>query len=184
MPRLFIAIDLPEPIKVRLAELCSGPPDAKWVNHEQMHLTLYFIGDGDESGFAAVKNVLTGVAASPFEMRLEGMGQFPAKGKPRVVWVGVTAPPTLADLHQRITASLTVMNLPPPDHPFSPHITLARFKTPPPPESIRPFFAQHAAFKTESFTAATFILFSSTLTPSGSIYRHEAIYPLITTPNT
>src|SRR5688500_18957602 len=58
MLRLFIAIDLPEPIKLRLADLCSGLPDAKWVKHEQMHLTLHFIGDVNESGFGAVKSAL------------------------------------------------------------------------------------------------------------------------------
>ena len=176
--RLFIAIDLPEAVKGQLAELCSGLPDAKWVKHEQMHLTLYFIGDVDEAGFTAVKSALMGVAAPPFAMHLEGVGQFPAKGKPRVLWVDVKAPPLLAELQQSIMASLTILGLPPPDHPFSPHITLARFKTPPPTDTVRPFYAQHAAFKTEPFAVSSFILFSSTLTPRGSIYHHEALYPL------
>jgi RNA 2',3'-cyclic 3'-phosphodiesterase len=183
MLRLFIAIDLPEPIKMGLADLCSGLPDAKWIKHEQMHLTLHFIGDVDESGFAAIKSALTGVAAPTFTMHLEGVGQFPTKGKPRVLWVGVKAPPLLADLYQNILSSLTALSLPPPDHPFSPHITLARFKTPPPTESIRPFFAQHATFKTESFLITEFILFSSTLTPRGSVYRPEGIYPLSAPPD-
>jgi RNA 2',3'-cyclic 3'-phosphodiesterase len=182
MHRLFIAIDLPEPIKMRLADLCSGLPDAKWVKHDQMHLTLHFIGDVDESGFVAVKSALTMVAASPFSLHLEGVGQFPAKGKPRVLWVGIKAPPLLTDLYQSIMASLIALSLPPPDHPFSPHVTLARFKTPPPPENIRPFFAQHDAFKTEAFSVTEFILFSSTLTPRGSIYSPEAIYPLSALP--
>jgi RNA 2',3'-cyclic 3'-phosphodiesterase len=168
---------------MRLADLCSGLPDAKWVKHQQMHLTLHFIGDVDESGFAAIKSALMMVVAPVFTMHLEGVGQFPPKGKPRVLWVGVKAPPLLAGLYQSIMSSLAALSLPPPDHPFSPHITLARFKTPPPPENIRPFFAQHDAFKTEAFPVTEFILFSSTLTPRGSIYRHEAIYPLSTPPD-
>lgn len=183
MLRLFIAIDLPASIKARLADLCSGLPDAKWVKHEQMHLTLHFIGDVDEVGFAAVKSALTDVAAPPFEMHLEGIDQFPAKGKPRVLWVGLKAAPALFTLQQFIMISLTALGLPPPDHPFSPHITLARFKNPPPSETVRPFFVQHAAFKTESFPVTDFILFSSTLTPHGSIYHHEAVYPLSAPPN-
>ena len=177
MLRLFIAIDLPASIKARLADLCSGLPDAKWVRHEQMHLTLHFIGDLDEDGFAAVKSALTDVITPPFEMHLEGMGQFPVKGKPRVLWVGLKAPSALFTLHQSIMTSLNLLGLPP-DHPFSPHITLARFKNPPPPETVCPYFDQHAAFKTEAFPVTDFILFSSTLTPHGSIYRREAVYPL------
>lgn len=182
MRRLFIAIDLPPAVKDRLGVLCSGLPGAKWVRREQMHLTLRFIGDVDESGFGAIKSTLAQVQSPPLEMHLESVGQFPPKGKPRVLWVGVNATPILADLHQHITVTLDTLSLPPPDHPFSPHITLARFKTPPAPESIRPFFAQHAAFKTEPFAVTSFILFSSILTPQGSIYRHEAVYPLTITP--
>ena len=143
-----------------------------------MHLTLHFIGDVDEAGFAAVKSALMGVAASPFEIHLEAMGQFPVKGKPRVLWVGLKAPSALFTLHQSILALLTLLGLPPPDHPFSPHITLARFKNPPLSETVRPYFDQHAAFKTELFAVSSFILFSSTLTPHGSIYHREAVYPL------
>ena len=178
MRRLFIAIDLPAAVKDRLGALCSSLPGAKWVKREQMHLTLRFIGEVDESGFEAIKTALIGVQSPPFAMHLEGVGQFPPKGKPRVLWVGVNAPPILIDLQRNITASLDTLDLPPQDHPFSPHITLARFKTPPAPEGIRPFFAQHAAFKTEAFAVTSFILFSSVLTPQGSIYRHEAVYPL------
>ena len=93
------------------------------------------------------------------------MGQFPAKGKPRVLWVGLKAPAALFTLQQSIMESLTTLGFRRPDHPFSPHITLARFRNPPPSENVRPYFDQHTAFKTEAFPITDFILFSSTLTP-------------------
>jgi len=178
MPRLFIAVDLPEPVKARLADLCSGVPGAKWVKHDQIHLTLRFIGDADDAQTEAIKTALWTVKAASFEMRLESVGQFPPKGKPRVLWVGVTAPPALTGLHQRITTALAALGLPAEDYPFAPHITLARLKTPPAPEATRPFFARHAAFNTDPFPVESFVLYSSVLAPQGASYQREAIYPL------
>jgi 2'-5' RNA ligase len=178
MIRLFVAVDLPDEVKDGLGALCSGVSGAKWVRREQMHLTLRFIGDADDNQFEAIKAALGSISALTFAMRLEGVGQFPPKGKPRVLWVGVKAPPALAALQQTVNTSLDKLGLPPEDHPFSPHITLARLKTPPPPESTRQFFDRHAAFKTDAFPVESWILFSSQLMPQGSIYRQEAVYRL------
>jgi len=178
MHRLFVAIDLPDEAKNALGTLCSGVAGAKWVKREQMHLTLRFIGDADDAQFEAIKHELQSVKSAPFDMWLEGVGQFPAKGKPRVLWVGVKAPPVLAELQRQVSSTLNGLNLPPGDHPFSPHITLARLKTPPAAESVRQYFGKQASFKTETFPVQGFILFSSQLTPGGSIYRKEAVYSI------
>jgi len=125
MHRLFVAIDLPDEVKNALGTLCSGLAGAKWVKREQMHLTLRFIGDVDDERFEAIKSELGSVKSAPFEMHLEGVGQFPVKGKPRVLWVGVKAHPALAELYGKVNNTLNGLDLPPEDYPFSPHITLA-----------------------------------------------------------
>ncbi|MEO8606856.1 MAG: RNA 2',3'-cyclic phosphodiesterase [Chloroflexota bacterium] len=178
MHRLFIAIDLPDDLKNDLGNLCSGIDGAKWVKREQMHLTLRFIGDVDDPGLESIKSALQKIQAASFDMHLEGIGQFPPKGNPRVLWVGLKSPPALNNLQRQINTSITSLGLPPEDHPFSPHITLARFKTPPHAESVRQFFAQHATFKSEPFPVQSFILFSSILAPQGPTYRKEGIYLL------
>jgi len=178
MHRLFVAIDLPDDLKNALGKLTSGIDGAKCVKREQMHLTLRFIGDVDDSGLESIQSALQTIQSSTFEMHLEGVGQFPPKGKPRVLWVGLKSPPALNTLQRQINTSITALRLPPEDHPFSPHITLARFKSPPHPESVRQFFARHAAFKTEPFPVQSFILFSSILAPQGPTYRKEGVYPL------
>lgn len=178
MHRLFIAIDLPDDLKNTLAKMTSGIDGAKWVKREQMHLTLRFIGDVDDSGLESIKSALQTIQSPTFEMHLEGVGQFPPKGKPRVLWVGLKSPPTLMNLQHQINTSITSLGLPPEDHPFSPHITLARFKAPPHPESVRQFFAKHAAFKTDPFPVQSFILFSSLLAPQVPTYHKEGIYSL------
>jgi RNA 2',3'-cyclic 3'-phosphodiesterase len=178
MPRLFIAIDLPDAAKQQLGELCSGIDGAKWVKREQMHLTLRFIGDVDDASLAGIQNVLEKITAPSFEMHLEAVGQFPAKGKPRVTWAGVKAPAELSGLQTHISTALNTLGLPPEDYPFSPHITLARLKTPPSSESVRQFFARNAAFKTGAFPVSEYILFSSVLSAQGSRYQQEGIFSL------
>ncbi len=176
--RLFTAIDLPEQVKNALTVLCSGVPGAKWVKREQMHLTLRFIGDVDEEQFTAIRDVLGGIKIAPFEIALEKVGQFPPKGAPRVLWVGIKAPDTLATLYRQIESALTNLGLEPESRPYSPHITLARFKTSPPSDAVRTFHNRHIHFQTASIPVDSFILYSSTLTPGGSIYNREAIYQL------
>jgi 2'-5' RNA ligase len=132
----------------------------------------------DDSGLESIQSALQKIQTASFNMHLEGVGQFPPKGQPRVLWVGLKAPTALNNLQRQINASITSLGLPPEDHPFSPHITLARFKPPPHAERLRQFFAQHAAFKTESLPVQSFILFSSILAPQGPTYRKESIYPL------
>jgi RNA 2',3'-cyclic 3'-phosphodiesterase len=178
MPRLFAAVDLPDDVKDKLTLLCSGMSGAKWVGRDQMHLTLHFIGEVDDTDFSAIKNALAEVRAASFEMRLTGAGQFPPKGQVRVLWVGVEAPPTLTDLQRKIEGALTAVGLPREDRPFSPHITLARLKTPPAPETIRQYLAQHATFSTEAIPVESFVLYSSRLAPSGATYHREGIFKL------
>ncbi len=179
MTRLFIALDLPDPVKDALGTLSSGIPGAKWVKRDQMHLTLRFIGEADEARFAAIKAALASVQAEPFQIRLKGVGQFPAKGKPRVVWAGVQAPPILTQLQRQIETTLLRQGLAPEEKPFSAHITLARFKLPPPAEPTRAFFARHANFQTDTIPVEAFILYSSILAPQGATYRREGMYRLV-----
>lgn len=178
MKRLFVAIDLPTGIKDELGEICSGIAGAKWVRREQMHLTLRFIGEVDDQRFETIKSGLSEVQAVPFTMRLEGVGQFPEKGKPRVLWVGVRAPNSLTQLQQQIENRLRKLGLEAADKGFTAHITLARFRTPPAPESMRSYFARHGDFGTEAIEVESFILYSSWLRPEGPTYQHEAIYPM------
>lgn len=179
MQRLFVAIDLPEVIKAQLKALCADLTGAKWVSHAQMHLTLRFIGDTDEAQQAQILTGLATIHATPLKMALQGVGQFPSKGKPRVIWVGMQADAELYALQKQLEQIITGIGFEPADRAFSAHITLARFRTPPSAEHVQRYFAQHQTFRTETFDVDRFILYSSQLTPNGSIYRHEGVFPLI-----
>jgi 2'-5' RNA ligase len=178
MKRLFVAVDFPEAIKAQLKPLCSGLSGAKWVAHYQMHLTLRFIGDADKQQEEAIKTGLAGMQATPFSVSLQGIGQFPPKGKPRVIWVGVQAEAALNQLQAKVEQAVRNCGFEEADHPFSPHITLARFREAPNGEQVERYFAHHQHFETEVFPVDRFVLYSSQLTPSGSIYTPEGIYRL------
>jgi 2'-5' RNA ligase len=180
MIRLFAAIDLPPAIKESLVQRCTGVPGAKWVKPEQMHLTLRFIGEVDQGAFEDIRQALAGVAAVPFSLSLNGVGQFPPKGGARVLWVGLNAPPALFDLQRRIETALNSLGYPPETRPFAAHITLARLKSPPPPESVRQFLSRNADLRSDSIPVTQYVLYSSLLAPSGPAYTAEATYPLKT----
>lgn len=179
MPRLFVAVDLPDDVKQRLGTIAAGVAGVKWLTHDQMHLTLRFIGETDEKQFQAIRTLMGSIRSEPFDIALKGVGQFPPKGPARVLWVGLDAPPALVALQRRIELALTGIGLPPEDKPFSAHVTLGRLKDLPNPETIRLFMDKHAALQSPPFTVREFVLYSSFLRPDGPFYRHEGVYPLL-----
>lgn len=174
--RLFVAVDLPNDIKKQLNKICYGVSGVRWVTFEQMHLTLRFIGDADNRQFEAVQSALSQVEFRPFEMSLKGVGQFPPKGAARVIWAGVEAPDELQKLAKRVNDVINEIGYKPEDRAFSPHITLARLKTPPAAETLRKFTMKNADFGTPTFKADQMTLYSSVLTPMGASHKTEAEY--------
>jgi 2'-5' RNA ligase len=89
--RLFVAIDLPDTVKDQLDTLPTRIPTARWMKRQQMHLTLFFLGETDR--IPDIKDALASVKAPPFSLSLAGVGRFPQRQKqpPRVLWVGIDA---------------------------------------------------------------------------------------------
>ncbi len=177
MHRLFVAVDLPHEVKEALRPVCRGLPEAHWVAQEQLHLTLRFIGDADDGTFAAIRAALAKVKGTPFDLALEGVGHFPPGKRARVLWVGMEHNETLLKLTQDVALALVTAGVPPEERPFSPHITLARFREPP-VGGIGPFEERHRDFALPPFTVTAFYLYSSVLTPKGALHTREATYPL------
>lgn len=181
MPRLFVALDLPENIQERLSSLCCGLPGARWLEPDHMHLTLRFIGDVHSSLFRDVAEALTEVRSETFLLQLEGIGFFPPRGKPRVVWVGIRKNEQLVQLRNRIESVLAQAGLQPEGRKYSPHITLARLKNTP-SSKVASYLSHNGMFVTEEFQAKEFLLYSSVLNSKGAKHYIEAEYPLINTP--
>jgi 2'-5' RNA ligase len=148
------------------------------VKREQLHLTLRFIGDVEDDLLDTLSDALAQVRAAPFAFQLQGLGQFPPRGTPRVIWAGVKAPPDLQRLHGQIESVLRPLDIEPEDRSFSPHITLARLKEAPSSESLRQFFGQHIHFKSVPIPVSRITLYSSVLAPAGPTYTVEGQFAL------
>lgn len=179
MPRLFIAIDLPDFVKDQLAEIQRFPvPGARRVQRQQMHLTLHFIGEVDKDVMNQIQQAMISFRHDPFEMVLEGVGYFPPRGKPRVLWAGIPENAALLTLHQTTGAALADIGLPSDDKAYQPHITLSRLRITPPRKAIQEFTEKFKDFRTVPFRIETFILYSSVLSSKGPRYTQEAVFPL------
>jgi len=177
MTRLFVAIDLPEECSQQLEEICHGLPGARWMRDRQFHVTLRFVGEVDGPTEHRLAEALNGVRADPFELQLAGVGCFPSRGAPRVLWAGVSASPELAALYQQVRRVLRRAGLPPEERKFHPHVTLGRLRNVP-VQRLHAFLTAHAGLTSELFAVTDVQLFSSALGSSGAQHRVEASYPL------
>jgi 2'-5' RNA ligase len=179
--RLFVAIELPEAVKDQLTWLRGDVPGASWVKPNGYHLTLRFLGDGIESErLEAIKDALAAVHGQAFTLRLKGLGRFPPQPTraARVLWVGVSAPPVLAALYEQVESAVTRLGFAPEERAFHPHITLARLKAFKPESQVDRFLQEHLTFQSEAIAVDEFHLFSSVLSPRGSVYTRQASYDL------
>ncbi|MRR05523.1 MAG: RNA 2',3'-cyclic phosphodiesterase [Deltaproteobacteria bacterium] len=177
MYRLFVAIDLSAEAKEAIFALRTPLPGAKWVAADQLHVTLRFIGDADEVLFHKIRDTLAGIIVPSFSLNLRGVGYFPPKRDPRVLWVGLERNENLLVLRNLVEKALLACGLEPEGRSFSPHITIARLKDVS-KAVISPFLHKNALFATPSFLVEEFVLYSSTLAPQGATHRQEALYPL------
>ena len=176
MLRLFIAVDLPETIKENLESMSFGIPGAKWVRPEQLHLTVRFIGEVDGALFHDIKNILAEVSAASFSLQLKGVGYFPPRGAPRVLWIGLEKSEPLLLLRKKIDLRLLRVGVEPEGRKFSAHITIARLKNSP-VQKIANFLSGNGLFSQEPFQVEDFKLYSSILSPKGAYHKVERIYP-------
>ena len=180
MPRLFIAVDLPENVIAALDRMCDGLPGARWSDPAQFHLTLRFIGEVEQGLFYEIGEALAAVSHPPFELALKGLGQFPPRGAPHTLWAGVEDPAgALPGLRRRIERELAEVGLAPERRKFMPHVTLGRFRVPPPPERLGSYLFRRNLFRTERFPVSSFALYTSRLRPEGSLYAMEASYDFV-----
>jgi 2'-5' RNA ligase len=179
VPRLFVALDLPQSIKQSLEPLAKGLGDVRWLAPEQQHLTLRFIGDVDSGAVHDIAEALATVPAEPFELTLKGLGHLPPRGEPRVLWVGVDKNPALASLKRRIDRALREVAMPPEPRKFAPHVTIARIRTPLSPTRLGTYLMRHSLYRSAPFPVSSFHLYSSWLRSDGAEHQVEASYELV-----
>src|ERR1019366_3735971 len=128
--RLFIALDIPDAIRDRIARFLEGvsgfAPAARGANPESPHVTLKFIGKHPDSAVEQIKHALSTIESGAPEIHLRGYGFFPTAKSARVFWIGIEATPQLGALAAAIDNKMPGLGIPKEDRAFSPHLTLAR----------------------------------------------------------
>jgi 2'-5' RNA ligase len=176
MIRLFVALSLPEDVAQGLLALQGGVPGARWSTREQLHLTLRFIGEVDERDANAIHEALCGISVSRFTVELKGVGAFGGKN-PRALWAGVAPNEALIHLQRKIESAIQRLGFPAEERKFTPHVTLARLRAAP-GARVMDYVADHSLYASGPFETNRFILYSSRMTPNGSIYVAEREYTL------
>lgn len=176
MIRLFVAIAVPDDVAETLLMLEGGVPGARWQEREQLHLTLRFIGEVDGRDAQGIDDALSAIRAARFPLQLKGVGEFGGK-QPRALWAGVAPNEALMHLNRKIETALQRLGLEAESRKFTPHVTLARLRAPP-RDKVMEFLVHHALYQSAPFEASEFVLYSSHMTPHGSIYTPETTYPL------
>ena len=182
--RLFVALDLPEAVRHALAELIANlkpkSQGARWVQPENLHITLKFIGHVGNEKLSPIQSALSSIhTAQPIELRFRGIGFFPNERRPRAFWCGVAGSPNLAELAADIDRALVPLGIEAETRPFTPHLTLARFKS---DEGVREVVHAANDMKSNDFGAATetnFHLYESLLKSTGAQYNRVASFPFV-----
>ncbi|MEM6666044.1 MAG: RNA 2',3'-cyclic phosphodiesterase [Pseudomonadota bacterium] len=176
MPRLFVALALPDAVRTRLSFLRGGLPGARWIDPENFHITLRFIGDVDGDVAEDAAAALTRVDAEPFPLTLTGLGSF-GHGRPHSIWAGVDPSTPLVALQDSIERTLQHAGLAPDPRKFTPHVTLARLRGVRPDEVAR-YLEEQGGVDGGTVHVSRFVLFSSRDSRGGGPYIPEVTYPL------
>jgi 2'-5' RNA ligase len=177
MYRLFVAIDLPADIKEKLLAIGGGIQGARWLTAEQIHLTLKFVGEVDGGVFEDILDALKEVSSEPFELTLKGVGHFPPRRNPEVLWVGVAKNERLVQLRNRIESTLARIGLAREQRKFAPHVAIARLRDPH-IDRVARFLSENSLLEISAFPVTEFTLFSSVLASEGAQHQIEAVYQL------
>jgi RNA 2',3'-cyclic 3'-phosphodiesterase len=128
--RIFVALDIDDPIRDRISRFMEGlhgfAPDARWVRPESLHVTLKFVGEKPSEFVEEIKQALSSVHAETTDVTFRGYGFFPGAKTAHVFWIGLESGPQLAILAKAVDETLFALGIQKEEHAFSPHLTLAR----------------------------------------------------------
>ena len=187
--RLFVGLELEAAVRKALGDFSETlrrnahelAPNARigWVDPEQLHITIRFIGEVTDPKVAAIADaLLVEVPIPPFELVVEGAGAFPERGAPKVLWAGLVAGvEALSAVEAAVSARIGRCGVPREDRPYRPHITLARVRD---AAGLRPaaLLEKPATRRFGTMHVEAITLFQSRTSPKGAVYTTLQRTPL------
>jgi 2'-5' RNA ligase len=175
--RSFLAVELPNSIQKKIEEvqrdLKTSHADVKWVYPENIHLTLKFFGNIEESRVDPILQSIGGLIqrTSSFSMKVQGIGAFPHSKNPRVIWMGLMGgKEVLATFQKELEGTLEKIGFEPEGRPFQPHLTLGRVRTSRGKDDLIGKMEKHREEEFGSVEVEEVVFFKSELKPTGPIY--------------
>jgi 2'-5' RNA ligase len=175
MHRLFTGIEIPAQIAQSLTMLRGGLPGARWIDTQNYHVTLRFIGDVDDDVALEVASLLGRVRRGAFELHLDGVTSFGGK-KPRAIVAPVASSPALMEAQAEQERLMQRIGLAPEGRKYTPHVTVARLRDSS-SRDVAEYLSARGLFRTQSFQVSRFVLFSSRASVGGGPYVVEESYP-------
>ncbi len=180
--RTFVAVEAGPAVRQRAAKLieefAAAGAEVKWVEPDNLHLTLKFLGDVDERDIPRVCETVQRAAAevAPFELEILGAGAFPKLHRPRTIWLGSgKGEPQMAELSRRVEKALEKLGFPREGRRFQAHLTIGRVRNAGPELAQLAQLLQVAAdVEVGAMAVDEAVVFSSQLHPSAQYTRHCA----------
>ena len=176
MPRIFTGLEIPEDVTQSLSMLRGGLPGARWIDPENYHVTLRFIGDVDDVVAHEVASMLGRVRRGAFELRVEELKSFGGR-KPRAIVATLGPAQAVMELQAEHERLMQRVGLEPEGRKYIPHVTLARLRDTS-NRQVADYLSLRAPLHSPLFTLSRFVLFSSRASIGGGPYVVEAAYPL------
>lgn len=181
--RAFLAIDLKPELKDIIndveAEFKEIDADIKYVNPQNLHLTLKFFGNITTEGIDLIAGKVEKVLKDfkPFTVEVEGCGAFPNKNRIKVIWIGTDNNPTLIKLHDALDKEFNKIGFDL-DRKFSSHLTIGRMKSAKNKDKIKAKINEMNEYSFDTIEVNEIVLKKSTLTPKGPIYEDLKVFKL------
>jgi RNA 2',3'-cyclic 3'-phosphodiesterase len=176
MPRLFTGLEVPEAVVGQLALMRGGIVGARWLEPDDYHITLRFVGDVDGDVARDIDDAVSDIRRPQAPVRFEGLSWF-GGDKPRAIVAKVKTEPALMDLQAEQERRLRRIGIEPETRKYTPHVTLARLRGAG-QAVIASYLAERDALVADSFVAERFVLYSARAGSGGGPYVVEAAYPL------
>jgi 2'-5' RNA ligase len=184
--RTFVAVEIDLPVRDRAESLIGQfrgvPADVKWVDRQNLHLTLKFLGDVPTTDTPQIIQAVTQAVAEiePFRLEIRGAGAFPDLRRMRTIWLGVRAgaEPMIA-LERQVESALKKLRYPPEGRRFTPHLTIGRVRGGGPAlVDLGRLLQEHAEDEVGPTSVEEVVVFASHLDRLGPTYEALGRAPL------
>jgi 2'-5' RNA ligase len=177
MPRLFTALEIPPDVRDAISAMRGGLPGARWIDPENYHVTLRFIGDVDDHVAREAAFILGQVRREPVEIRFDALASFGGR-RPRAIVAMVKPTPPLLEMQAEQERLMRRIGLAPEGRKFTPHVTIARLRDSS-SHQVADYLSARGQLRARPFEPDRFVLFSSRDSVGGGPYIVEADYPFL-----